>query len=130
MKLNDIVQSADWKTEKHVPAIEAPKSAKKGEKIKVHVVTGAEIAHPNTTAHHIDWIEVYFKGEGDKFATSLGRFEFAAHGASAEGADTSTIYTEPDVTLSFKTQKSGTILAVSSCNVHGLWENSWEIAVE
>ena len=27
MKFADIVQSADWKTEKHVPAIEVPESA-------------------------------------------------------------------------------------------------------
>ncbi|NPV00571.1 MAG: superoxide reductase [Brevinematales bacterium] len=130
MKIGELIQSADWKTEKHIPAIEAPKSAKKGEKVKVRVVTGAEIAHPNTTAHHIASIEVYFKGNDDKFPYLLGKFEFTAHGASANGADTSTVYTEPDVSLVFKTEKSGTILASSYCNVHGLWENSWDITVE
>ncbi|OHD57246.1 MAG: hypothetical protein A2Y33_14845 [Spirochaetes bacterium GWF1_51_8] len=130
MKLGELVQSADWKTEKHIPAIEAPKSVKKGEKVKVRVITGAEIAHPNTTAHHISYIEVFFKGDEDKFPYLLGRFEFSAHGASANGADTSTVYSDPDVTLTFKTEKSGTIIAASYCNVHGLWENSWEIKAE
>ncbi|RKZ00666.1 MAG: superoxide reductase, partial [Candidatus Hydrothermota bacterium] len=30
----------------------------------------------------------------------------------------------------FKTEKSGTILAASYCNIHGLWENSKELKVE
>lgn len=130
MKVGDLYQFADWKNEKHIPAIEAPKVFKKGELTSVRVVVGAEIPHPNTTAHHIAWIQVFFKPEGEKFAIDLGRFNFNAHGASTAGPDSLPIYSEPDVTLKFKTEKPGQIIATSYCNIHGLWENSWTIEVE
>jgi superoxide reductase len=127
--IKDLLQSADWKTEKHVPAIDAPDKAEKGEFFKVTVSVGKEVPHPNKTEHHISWISVYFLPEGGKFPYQIGSFEFTAHGASTEGPDTSTVYTRPEVVVSFKTEKSGTILASSYCNIHGLWQSSKEIAV-
>ena len=129
-KLNEIYQSGDWKAEKHVPVIDAPEKVKKGEPVTVTVSVGKEIAHPNTTEHHIAWFELYFLPEGEKFPFQLGRLEFSAHGASAQGPNTSSIYTGPQSTVSFKTEKSGTLLASSYCNIHGLWEGSREISVE
>jgi superoxide reductase len=123
-KFGELLQRADWKSEKHVPVIEI---LEKGEKVKIRVSIGKEIAHPNKTEHHIVWIEVYFKSEGSKFPYLVGKADFAAHGASVEGPDTSTVYTEPDVNLSFKTEKPGTIYAFSYCNVHGLWVNEEEL---
>jgi superoxide reductase len=125
--LAELFQSADWKQEKHVPVIELPEKAKKGENLKVTVGVGKQIGHPNTTEHHIAWIEVYFHPEGEKFPYEIGRFEFASHGASAKGADTSTVYTHPEVTCTFKTEKNGTVYAASYCNIHGLWANSAEL---
>lgn len=129
-ELKDLLQSADWKKEKHVPVIEAASKVKKGELISVTVGVGKEIPHPNTTAHHIRWIEVYFQPGSEKFPYEIGRFEFNAHGESAQGADTSTVFTHPQVTLTFKTEKSGAILASSLCNIHGLWQNAKDIIVE
>lgn len=124
--VKELYQSADWKKEKHVPVIEViEKDKEKGIEIKVSV--GKEIPHPNTTSHHIVWIEVYFLPEGSKFPYQIGRFDFLSHGASVDGADTSGVYTEPCVQLRFKTQKEGKIFASSYCNIHGLWENSIEI---
>ncbi len=128
--LSNIFQSADWKKEKHVPAIEAPDKVKKGENFAVKVTVGKEIAHPNTTEHHIAWIDVYFQPEGSKFPYNLGRFEFGAHGASTEGPNTSTVYTHPAVTLTFKTEKPGSLFAFSHCNVHGLWMSAQELKVD
>jgi superoxide reductase len=125
-KFNELLQRADWKSEKHVPVIEV---LEKGKKVKVRVSVGKEIAHPNKTEHHIVWIEVYFKGEGSKFPYMIGKADFAAHGASTEGPDTSTVYTEPDATLTFKTERSGTIYAFSYCNIHGLWVNEEELGI-
>ncbi len=125
--LKDLIQTADWKKEKHVPFIEVSGKTGKGEAVSITVSVGKEISHPNTTAHHIAWIEVYFLPEGEKFPYELGRFDFASHGASAQGPDTSTVYTDPAVTLKFKTEKLGTILASSYCNIHGLWQASKEI---
>ncbi len=130
MDLNNMFQSADWKKEKHVPVIESPEKVKKGENFSVAVSVGKEIAHPNTTEHHIAWIEVYYHPAGEKFPYQIGKFEFLSHGASTNGPNTSTVYTHPAVTLTFKTEKSGTIIAFSYCNVHGLWQNSQEIKIE
>ncbi|MGB9788239.1 MAG: class II SORL domain-containing protein [Dictyoglomus turgidum] len=126
VNIKDLFQSADWAKEKHVPVIEIlEKDKEKGVRIRVSV--GKEIPHPNTTAHHIAWIEVYFQPEGDKYPYHVGRFEFVAHGATVQGPDTSTIYSEPVVEFVFKTQKDGVIFATSYCNIHGLWENSAEL---
>jgi len=126
----ELFQSADWKTEKHVPVIEAPDKVKKGEVLKITVTVGKEIAHPNKTEHHIRWIDVYFHPKAEKFPYQIGRVEFSAHGESAQGPDTSTVYTHPELTLSFKTEKPGTIYASSYCNIHGLWQNAKDIALE
>lgn len=128
--IKDLYQSADWKREKHVPVIDARAKVKKGEFFPVKVSIGKEIAHPNTTEHHISWVDVYFHPAGEKFAYQIGKAEFTAHGASTEGPNTSTVYTNHEVMLSFKTDKSGTIYATSLCNIHGLWQNSLAIEVE
>jgi len=130
MDFKELWQSADWKTEKHVPVIDAPDKIKKGEVVKIALIVGKEIPHPNTTEHHIRWTEVYFLAEGEKFPYQIGRFEFTSHGESTQGPNTSTIFTYPEVTVNFKTEKSGTILASSYCNIHGLWKNQKELKVE
>ncbi len=119
--LNALYQAGDWAKEKHVPVIEVV--GKEGNKINIKVSVGKQIAHPNTTAHFIAWIDVYFHPDGSKFPYQIGKAEFVAHGASTEGADKSTIYTEPVASFSFKTDKPGVILALSYCNIHGLWRN-------
>jgi len=128
-KLKDLFQEADWKTEKHVPVIDAPNSIAKGDTTKINVAVGKEIPHPNTTAHHIRWIRLYFHPQGDTFPYEIGYVEFGAHGATVQGPDTSTIYTAPDATFTFKTEKPGVLYASSYCNIHGLWENSKEMNV-
>jgi len=127
MELKELLQSGDWKAEKHVLAIEILE--KKDGRVTAEASVGKEIPHPNTTAHHISWIEVYFLPEGEKFPYLIGRYEFAAHGASAGGADTSGVYSEPVVRFPFRTEKGGTILAKSYCNVHGLWANSLKLGI-
>jgi superoxide reductase len=129
-QLKDQLQSADWKTEKHVPVIECPDKFKKSEPICVSVTVGKEIPHPNTTAHHIQWIDLYFMPEEEKFAIQIGRFECLAHGASTQGPDTSTVYTTPEASLLFKTEKAGTLMAAGYCNIHGLWQSSKKIQLQ
>ncbi len=128
-KIGELVQTADWKAEKHVPVIEAPEQVKPGEGFQVTVSVGKEAPHPNTTEHHIAWISIYFHPEGEKFPYQVARFEFAAHGASTVGPNTSTIYADPVGTFSMRTEKSGTLYAVSFCNIHGLWESQKRIGV-
>lgn len=127
--IKEIVQSADWKLEKHVPAIEVPTAIKKGEFFKVTVTVGKQIPHPNKAEHHIGWISLYFHPDGEKFPYQISRTEFTSHGASTQGQDASTVYTHPEAVISFKTDKPGAIYAVSYCNIHGIWESSQRVAV-
>jgi len=129
MKLGETIQSADWKKEKHVPVIECPDAVAANEPFMVQVSVGKEIPHPNTTEHHIRWIDVYFKPEGDKFIYQVAHVEFSAHGESVKGANEGPAYTNPSATFSMKVMGAGTLVALSLCNIHGLWESSKEITV-
>lgn len=116
-KLTESVQSGDWKAEKHVPELEY-KEVEGG--FEVTATVGKEIAHPNTLEHHISWIKVFFQPEGEKFPIEVASYEFAAHG---EGE----VYTLPQATATVKSEKKGTLYALSYCNIHGLWENSLDL---
>lgn len=125
----DLLQTADWKQEKHVPVIEAPDKVNKGGPVKVSVSVGKEIPHPNTSEHHIRWIELYFQPAAEKFPCHIGTAEFCAHGESLQGPNTGTVYSSPEAVFSLKTDKPGTLFAVSYCNIHGLWKNEKEISI-
>ena len=129
-QINELFQSADWKKEKHIPVIDAPSGVKKGEFFRISVCVGKDIPHPNTTAHHIRWITLFFLPDGEKFPYQIGRAEFDSHGESTLGADTSTVFTHSEATVAMKTEKPGTILASSYCNIHGLWQNAAKIEVK
>ncbi|MBI4335451.1 MAG: class II SORL domain-containing protein [Candidatus Omnitrophica bacterium] len=128
--IKELFQGADWKQEKHVPVIDGPAKFDKGAFTKITVAVGKEIAHPNTTEHHIRWIAVYFLPKGEKFPYQIGKFEFTAHGESTQGPNTSSVFTHPEVALSFKTDKPGDILASSYCNIHGLWQSAKSIEIK
>ncbi|MCF7838559.1 MAG: class II SORL domain-containing protein [Candidatus Marinimicrobia bacterium] len=128
--MKELIQTADWKSEKHVPVIKLPEQAQKGQPVQVAVTIGAEIPHPNTSEHHIAWAEVFFHPEGDKFPYLLGRFDFSAHGASVQGPNTSTVYTAPTVVCTFTTEKPGTVSALSYCNIHGLWSSAADLTLQ
>jgi superoxide reductase len=120
MKLGEKIQSADWKTEKHVPVIELPDVILKGAAVDVKVSVGKEIPHPNTQEHHIRWIQLYFQPMDSKFVFQVGQVEFPAHG-EAEA------FTNPAAQFSVTLNQAGTLIAVSLCNIHGLWESAAEI---
>ncbi len=126
--LGDRIQQGDWKKEKHMPVIEAPDEVKSGELFEVKVSLGKEVAHPNTTEHHISWIDLYFHPEGAKFTHHVGRFEFTAHGEAVSGPNEGPVYTHHGVIAWLKVSKSGTLHAMSMCNIHGLWESSKDVS--
>ncbi len=129
-ELKDLFQTADWKKEKHIPVIEAPESVEKAKFFQVKLTVGKEIAHPNTTEHHIRWAELYFQADGEKFPYQIARFEFNAHGESVQGPNLGTVYTQPEAMVTFKTDKPGILWATSFCNIHGLWQNSQKLGVK
>ena len=128
-RIGEMYQTADWKSEKHVPVIDCPDEVGAGEVFDVKVSLGREVAHPNTTDHHIRWVQLYFKPEGDKFAYQVGNFEFTAHGESADGPDEGPVYTNHSVTATMKINKAGMLVATSFCNIHGLWENQSRVKI-
>lgn len=130
MKLGDKIQSDDWKKEKHVPVIDCPDKVKADEVFQVKVTLGKEVAHPNTTEHHIRWINLFFCPEGEKFAYHVGTYEFNAHGESVKGANEGPVYTHHEAVASLKISKAGTLQALALCNIHGLWESSREVEIE
>jgi superoxide reductase len=127
--LGEQIQTGDWKKEKHTPVIECADQVAAGEVFEVKVSLGKEIAHPNTTEHHISWVSLYFKPDDEKFTYDVGHFEFNAHGQSVAGANEGPVHTVHSVAAWVKTIKSGTLHAVSYCNIHGLWESSKAITV-
>ncbi len=120
--LSATFKSADWKTEKHAPIIDAPAKVAAGEVFEVKVSLGKAIAHPNTLEHHIAWMSLYFQPEGSPVPFQVGHFEFSSHGAG-------NVLTAPSGVATLSIEKGGTLQAVSFCNIHGLWEASQPIAV-
>jgi superoxide reductase len=127
--MGSLLQQADWKKEKHAPVIEAPDAIGADEVFEVRVGLGKEIAHPNTTEHHISWISLYFHPEGAKFPHHVGHFEFTAHGESVAGPNQGPVYTHHQVVAALKISEPGTLYALAFCNIHGLWESSKEIGI-
>ena len=122
------IQNADWKTEKHAPEIQAPESVKANEFFTITAGLGSAIAHPNTTAHYISWVSLFFLPEGAKIPLQLAHAEFKSHGDSA--SDQPGPFTNPVMTANVKLPKSGTLQAVAFCNIHGAWQSSKAITVE
>lgn len=118
MSLGEFIKSGDWKGEKHVPVIEAPVSVKAGEAFEVTLTVGKEIAHPNTIEHHIKWFDLYVKYDDGQFLVHLGHVELTP------------VLADPRATLKVKMEKEGTLIAVSYCNLHGLWEGSYKVNIE
>lgn len=121
--LKELIYTADSakgealsKVESHTPKIEAPGSVRKGEVFRVKVSVGP---HPNTLEHSIRYIELYVEEEGRAFNPILiGRYELTP------------VYSEPVVEAYLKLQKSGRLIALEYCNIHGLWESHREVKVE
>ena len=113
--LSQLIKSADWKAEKHVPVITMLSPFKPGEPLEVEVSVGKEIPHPNTVEHHIAWIALYYVAEGSQLPVELAKTEFGAHGPD--------IVAEPVLKTNVRLPKPGTLHAVVYCNLHGLWES-------
>jgi superoxide reductase len=129
MALGNYVQTGDWKGEKHVPVIEAPETAVSGEAVEVKLCVGREISHPNTPAHYIKWIKLYFVPDGGKFAAELANLAFDAHSDTTDATKPGPALAEPFGSVKVKLSSSGTLIAQSYCNIHGLWESSKPIKI-
>ena len=104
--------------EKHVPHIEAPSKVKAGQPFQATVTVGKEVPHPNTVEHHIKWIQLYAKEEGERPVVHIGTFDLGP------------TYAQPRVSLPVMLRKSSALYALGYCNIHGVWDNSVKVAVE
>jgi superoxide reductase len=104
--------------EKHVPYIQAPAKVKAGEPFMVTVIVGKDVPHPNLIEHHIKWIQVYAKEEGERPVVHVGTFDLGP------------TYAQPNVTVPVILKKSSTLYAIEYCNIHGVWDNSVKVVVE
>lgn len=127
--LSEFVKSADWKNEKHVPVIECEDSVESGNCLPIKICVGKEIAHPNTTGHHIAWIALHYVPDGSQASIEIARCEFSSHAAGADGADTGPAKTCSTVSICASLAKSGTLYATSYCNIHGLWATEKKVTV-
>ena len=123
MIFDTLIQSVDWKGEKHVPVITAPDTFSKDELVEIKVSIGDAIGHPNTLEHYIAWIKLFYIEDGKKFAVELGNYRFAAHGENE-------IFAEPTASVKVKLPGSGRLMAMSYCNIHGLWGNEKPISMK
>lgn len=128
MILGQFVKSADFKTEKHAPVIKVADTVKADEKVAIELVVGEDIAHPNTVEHHIGWIKLYYVAEGTQLPFEVGTVEFKAHGDGAT-ANEGPVRAESSGVVMASFKKSGKLIAVSYCNIHGLWESEKDIVV-
>ncbi len=79
--------------------------------LRIEVFVGKGM-HPNLYEHHIKWVELFFISNNQAYP--LGRANFDGHGEKG--------LTEPRAVFYFKPREKGKILALSFCNVHGLWK--------
>ena len=82
-KIGDVLRSGDWKSEKHVPVIQAPDAVEADKVFTVNVSVGEDIPHPNTTEHHIRWIKLLFQPD-EGFTYEVADWQFTAHGESVK----------------------------------------------
>lgn len=119
MPIANYFKSGDWKSEKHVPVISLPEQVSLGEYFDVKVSIGDAIAHPNSLEHHIAWIKLFYVAEGSSILVEVADAKFSSHGELDS-------FTEPTLTTKIKFAKAGKLVAVSYCNIHGLWESEVE----
>ena len=118
MRLGDVVASPEKEgKEKHVPQIDAPGRVKAREPFQVTVTVGKEVAHPNTIEHHIESVQVFAKEDGAKPVVHVATFDFGP------------TYADPKVSFTIMLSGSSEIIALSRCNLHGLWDNSVKVDV-
>ena len=99
--------------EKHTPFILVSGCSSCGE-MGVIVKVGKEIYHPSTVEHYIGYIELFGITKDDKLVL-LTRFELSKEN------------TIPYVKTHIKNDLYKKLIALSYCNLHGLWESEIEI---
>jgi len=102
----------------HAPVITVPASVKAGEPFIVDVSVGENL-HPMGPAHWIEYIELRIGNE------PAGRVDFQPRGF-LKPKSVFTVVIPKEAAVNGKL----TLIARQQCNLHGLWESSFDIAVQ
>jgi superoxide reductase len=129
-QLSQRINRGDWREEMHIPVIQCPNRVTPGEFFEVSVAVGKAVNHPNTAEHHIAWIALYFTPKGENAPYQIGDFAFLAHGEATSERGRVAVYTHHEASASLSVDRPGTLLALSYCTIHGLWESSKEIGFD
>ena len=116
MEIGDILKSAEIEgKEKHVPIIEIDRGRGREGVDIIRVIVGKDVPHPNTTEHHIGWIELYGTKK-DRQVTFLGKVDFTP------------VYTNPNARFQVNNIKEfKAFCSLAYCNIHGVWQNCIEV---
>ncbi len=116
MSFAEILKGADVEgKEKHVPTIELIKEHGSDKLDLVHIIVGKETPHPNTTEHHIAWLETFGVKKDNGQVVYLGRAEFGPS------------FTNPNISFHVQFDQFKSIYALSYCNLHGLWQSCIDV---
>lgn len=99
--MTDMSAANDFE-KKHTPHIELRRT--EDGKLRVDVMVGYYVPHPNQPDHFIDWIHVYI-GEAN-----VAQFDLGAAVAW------------PTVSVVLDAEPGSKIAAIENCNLHGLWK--------
>lgn len=114
MKLSEVIKTGvEEGKEKHVPFILVRNCEGCGE-LSVTVKVGEKIFHPSTVEHYIEYIELFGITQEKKLIL-ITKFELGKEN------------TIPYVKTHIKKGLFKKIIALSFCNLHGLWENSCDM---
>lgn len=94
------IDGADDFQKKHTPYVACERD---GDKVRVTIKVGHYFPHPNVADHFIEWVAVYAAD------APVARFDFSA------------VATDPEVTCVLNVEAGTPIVAMESCNLHGLW---------
>ncbi len=98
---------------KHWPRIECPDTVEANKPFEVTINIGVGIDHPSELAHFIGWI-------------SLGRTDGNIEMCRVELEPK---FSYPRASFKVALDKSTTLVARESCNLHGIWENKKSVNV-
>ncbi|MFC1566262.1 desulfoferrodoxin family protein [bacterium] len=101
--------------EKHVPFINVTACSTCNE-VSVVIKVGETVLHPHTPEHHIQFIDLFGLDETGKLVF-LTRFVL--------GGENTVPYVKTHVVKG----KFKSLIALSMCNVHGMWENAIAVTV-
>ena len=114
---DELIPAAKEGREKHAPHLTAPAKASAGVPFTVEVIVGKEKRHPNTIEHHIKWVQLFAKEDGDKPIVHIATFDLGP------------AFAEPRITVPVMLEKTSTLYVLAYCNIHGVWENSAVVRV-